>query len=404
MELLKDAALVLGALWKLFGLWFVVTSLFFWKRVRPFRRHRPKTRFACVIPARNEAAVVDGLVRSLKAQNYPGELFDIYVAPNNCTDRTEEAAREAGAHILHPVGPVRCKGDVLHQAFARLLPMDYDAFLIFDADNVASPDYLSRMNDAFCDGARAVKSAIRIKNPYDSWVSACYSLYYGLADSVYNRSRAALGLSAKLVGTGFGMSRALLEELGGWNTETIAEDAEFAALLAERGERLWWVPEAVTYDEAPTDFGVSLTQRRRWCSGIMSAAEARMGALLRAAPPKGGVRVFDMMCFLSMPFYQALSPLPMLLLMLTAAGTGVLLQQLLGALLGGVLGLLGMVLFGGIIALLMGERDRRIWKGILTFPVFMASWLPLQILSLCRRTTGWKEIRHGAALTGALER
>ena len=374
----------------MFGLWFLVTSFFFWRRPKPYPRHAPKTRFAVIIPARNEERVVGALVRSLKAQDYPAELFDVYVAPNNCTDSTEQAARTAGAEIIRPAGPVRCKGDVLHQAIGRLLPMAYDAYLVLDADNLTAPDYLARMNDAFCAGARAVKSAMRVKNPYESWVSACYALYYGLADCIYNRSRNALGLSAKLVGTGFALSRELLQELGGWNTVTIAEDAELAAQLAARGERLRWVPEAVTYDEAPISFRVSLTQRRRWCSGIMSTAEVRMGELLRACVSRGTIRAFDMMLFLSMPFYQALSPIPMLFL-LSVVGVSAFPAAVLGAL----AGLAGMMLLGGLIALLLGERDRHIWKGVLAFPIFMASWLPLQVLSLFRRTVGWKEIRHG---------
>ena len=350
--MLSSFAAALSLLWKLFGLWFPLTSLLFWRRPRPFPRRDPKTRFAVILPARNEERVIGALIRSLRAGDYPAELYDIYAVPNNCTDRTEQAARAAGAEILHPAGPVRCKGDVLHQAMNRLLPMAYDAYLVLDADNVVTQDYLSRLNDAFCAGARAVKSAIRVKNPEASWVSACYALYYGLSDCIYNRSRAVLGLSAKLVGTGFALSRELLQEMGGWNTVTIAEDAELAAQLAARGERLWWVPEAVTRDEAPVDFRTSLTQRRRWCSGIMSTAELRMGELVRS---RGGILAFDMGMFLSMPFWQALSPVPMLLLLAGAGET-----WLSGLALSAAAGLLGTLLLGGVVALLLGERG--LWK------------------------------------------
>ena len=45
-------------------------------------------------------------------------------------------------------------------------------------------------------------------------MAGCYALYYGLFDGFYNPSRAALGLSAKLVGTGFAVTRRVLERLG----------------------------------------------------------------------------------------------------------------------------------------------------------------------------------------------
>jgi len=376
---------------KLCALWFLVTSLFF-----PFFREKrekraPKTRFACLIPARNEESVVAVPVKSLLKQAYPPELFDVFVIPNNCTDKTESAALAAGARILACRGPVRYKGDALREAVGALLGADYDAFCVFDADNAVSPGFLAAMNDALLSGAQVAKAAMRAKNPYASWVSGCYALYYGLFDGFYNRSRAAVGLSAKLVGTGFAVSRDFLVKLGGWPTETMAEDAEFAAVCAGRGERVVWVPEAVTYDEAPVSFGVSLTQRRRWVSGIMDAAEREVPRLLRALPEKNAARVLDALFFLCAPFMQALSVVPALLtLSLSLSGGG---ARPLAAFAVWWASSAGAALLS---ALVSGLRGRRIAASVLLFPVFTASWLPLQILSAVRRATVWREIAHGA--------
>ena len=57
-----------------------------------FPEARGKRHFAVLIPARNEEAVIAQLVRSLKKQNYPGELVDIYVLVNHCTDNTARTA------------------------------------------------------------------------------------------------------------------------------------------------------------------------------------------------------------------------------------------------------------------------------------------------------------------------
>ena len=56
-------------------------------------------KFMAVIPAHNEEAVIKNLVESLTAQNYPKELYDIYVIADNCTDATAEIAKEAGAIV-----------------------------------------------------------------------------------------------------------------------------------------------------------------------------------------------------------------------------------------------------------------------------------------------------------------
>ena len=391
--LLDYIAIALGMALKAFAFYFFLTALLFWKRPAPYARHAPQTRFACLIPARNEEAVIGALVESLQAQNYPDALYDVYVIPNNCTDGTEDAARAAGAKIFRCFDPVTRKGDALHEAVASLLPRGYDAFCVLDADNVVHPDFLARMNDAMCAGAKVAKARQLVKNPRASWVAGCYALYFTLNEVFFNRSRASLGLSAKLIGTGFAVHRDVLTRLGGWNTSTIAEDAEFSAQCAALGERVWWVPDAVTYDEAPVSFRVSLTQRRRWCSGIMSTAELQLPCLLAPAPEVNRARATDSVLFLCAPFAQALSFVPMLLLALGAAVRGML---------GAWAAVTGLSLLGALIGSLLAAAaltalcpQRLSLGGALLFPLFMASFLPLQILSLFCPATQWKAIRHG---------
>ena len=59
-----------------------------------------KHKFMAIIPAHNEESVVANLVESLKNQEYPKELLDIYVIADNCTDNTVKIARKAGATVL----------------------------------------------------------------------------------------------------------------------------------------------------------------------------------------------------------------------------------------------------------------------------------------------------------------
>lgn len=394
-------AIALSILLRVFSLWFLLTALLFWKRPKPYPLRAPKTRFACLIPARNEEAVVGALVESLRAQDYPDALYDIYVIPNNCTDGTEDAARAAGAKIFRCFDPVKNKGDALHETIAWLLPRrmenrptapEYDAFCVFDADNVADSHFLARMNDAFLAGAKVAKGRLLVKNPRDSWVAGCYSLYFTLGDLFFSRSRANLGLSAKLVGTGFAVNREVFERLGGWNTSSIAEDAEFSAQCAALGERVWWVSDAVSYDEAPVSFRVSLTQRRRWCSGIMAAAVIMLPRLLRAAPNADRSRAVDSVFFLCSPFAQALSVLPPLLLAFGAAAEKTLAGWTLLTAASLTLGFCGALL--GACALAFLAHRRCCALAVLLFPLFMASFLPLQLLALLRPTTQWHTIRH----------
>lgn len=393
-------AAALCGVWKLFSLWFALTGALFWKRPAPYPRKPPQTRFACLIAARNEERVIGALVESLRAQHYPDALYDIYVIPNNCTDATESAALAAGAKLVHCSAPVRRKGDALRQAIAAIRWPDYDAFCVFDADNLVHPDYLSRMNDAICSGARVAKARLCAKNPSVTWVTGCYAIYYGLNELFFNRSRASLGLSAKLVGTGFAVRKDVLQRTGGWNTETIAEDAEFSAACALIGERIFWVPEAITYDEAPREFRISFIQRRRWCSGIMDTARRSLPELIRSLRSRANARTIDMIAFLCLPFAQALSPFLMAVAMIPRLLFDA--PAVFYAMLSGLgTGFLATVCIAAAACKYSALRFRTMWKSILLFPVFMASWLPLQVISLFFRQRDWREIRHwGDALAG----
>ena len=177
MECMDTLFFILSLCLKVFTVYFAAVALFALRRRKQYPRTAPKTRFAVVVAARNEEAVIGDLVYSVLNQDYPPELRDVYVVPNNCTDFTEAAAAASGAGIIRCLGKVAGKGDALHQAFAQLLRKDYDAFVVFDADNTLAPDYLSRMNDAFAAGAMVCKSRTKAANPTAGCVAGCYGLY-----------------------------------------------------------------------------------------------------------------------------------------------------------------------------------------------------------------------------------
>ena len=361
------------------------------KKPKSFSRAMPVTSFAILIAARNEEAVIGRLVESLLKQEYPRALFCTYVIPNNCTDQTAAAAYAAGAEILTCNYPVRYKGDALHQAVCQLKERKYDAYVIFDADNVVDKHFLSRINDAFCAGAKIVKGRHVAMNPKASWVAGCYDIYFSGFDLLFNRPRANGKLSAKLVGTGFSVKREVLEDLGGWNTSTIAEDAEFAAQCAGAGYPVAWVPDAVTYDEEPIAFLQSVQQRKRWSSGVMQVSRKMLPILLNR---KGGRLCFDMIAFLLMPFAQSLSVLSMLgatAARLAEQGAAAMAPMVLTVFLSYCSGMFA----AAFMIMVEREQPQRNRISILLFPLFMATWFPLQILALFHRTKFWKEMYHG---------
>lgn len=391
LEMLTGLGLMLKSVTAYFA---AVALRWIFAKSRDWPEAAPRTRFAVVIAARNEEAVIGRLVKSLLAQDYPRELLDVFVVPNNCEDDTAGAAFRAGAEILLCDQPVKQKGEALRQAFVQLEGRGYDAYVVFDADNVVDRDYLKRTNDAFCAGARVVKGRQLALNPRESWVAGCYDLYFALLDVVYNRPRANGGLSAKLVGTGFALHRSVLERLGGWNTQTIAEDAEFAAQCAAADIRVCWAPRAITYDEEPNSFVLSLRQRKRWCSGVVQVAGLRLPMLLAGR----GRLNRDMRLFLLTAVLAPISLLFCLPERLAEVGAA---DPALSAAASGLCWLACSALTL-LLQRFTRPKARRNPMAALLFPLFLLSWTPLQVLALFHRTTAWEPVRHGECRTAPL--
>ena len=233
----------------------------------PIKQHKPKNKFAVLIPARNEEQVVGSLIHSLKNQDYPEDLYDIFVIPNNCSDNTKNVSLDAGAKVLNCKVPVKSKGDVLRYIFKKLKKnKDIDAYIIFDADNIVDKNFLKRMNDTLCEGYEVAQGNRDSKNPHDSWTSSSLYLYYWILNLFYNKARMNMHASSTINGTGFMIKKSVIDE-DGFDTYSFTEDLEFSARCIIKGRKIAYVEDAITYDEQAIKYKISVIQRKRWTVG-----------------------------------------------------------------------------------------------------------------------------------------
>ncbi len=368
---------------------FISLSLFFTKKNK--LQETKKLKFAVLIPARNEEKCISKIIRSLKKQDYPKKNLEIFTIINNCTDKTEEVALKEDAKIIKAPYNVKNKGEALNYGIKKIIE-DYDVFLVFDADNEASENFVSAMNKEFSNGASLVKSKIFAKNQAESWISVCYDIHFCTANSIVNRARANLGLSARIIGTGFGVTSKYLKECGGFQTKSLAEDAEFFIGCIADGKKVAFCEEAITYDEEPTSFEVSLIQRKRWTSGIMSGFKMKFIPLIKSLGKKGS-------------FFSSLDTLIQFLFIyvriafFTLGATISIVhfnKYYINVLYGILISYIVTIVFAWLM-LLIEKRFSWTWtiiKGIVLYPIFLLSFVFLEILSLIHKTHKWQEIKH----------
>lgn len=241
---------------------------------RRFPKARNLHKYAALIAARNEETVIGNLIESIRQQDYPQELVDIFVVADNCTDRTAEVARTQGAVCYTRRDPDhRTKGYAL-QYLVEHIRKDYglDAFegyFIFDADNLLKRDFISKMNDAFDAGEKIVTAYRNTKNFDDNWISASYGIHWLRTIRSEHRARSLFHLATRIQGTGFLFAWEVIRE--GWNYTSLTEDRAFCADAVVNGYQISYQNEAEFYDEQPVDLRIALRQRIRWAKGHLQA-------------------------------------------------------------------------------------------------------------------------------------
>lgn len=355
-------------------------------------------RFMAIIPAHNEEAVVGNLIESLKNQNYDKDLYDIYVIADNCTDNTAKVAKEAGAIVYKRFDETKkTKGYALDWFLKQKIEENapYDAFFIFDADNIVHPDFIKNMNKKLCQGEDVVQGYRDIKNPTDSWITAGYALFYWSMHRFYHLARYNLGLSPLLNGTGF-MVKFDVVKPQGWDTVTLTEDIEFSLKRIIKGKKLGWATDAICYDEQPVGFKQSWSQRSRWTVGHIQCIKEYTKQLAVAAKENKTMMNFDGLLYI-------LGSIPMFIITLVLLGTNFLMYagdgmtklELFENILRYLIPTFVLPIITSAIAMFLDKRPiKPMLKGLLCYPLFMGSWLLINFKCLFKRETTWEKINH----------
>lgn len=383
-----------------YSLYYVITGVFVFFNRKKIHKFPSKKRFAVVIAARNEGKVIGNLIESLNKQNYSKDLYDVYVLPNNCKDSTEQIALNKGAKIIDCSQiKVSSKGDALRHAFDYIIDNDdtYDAFCIFDADNIVHPNFLSRMNDTMCEGYEVAQGYRDSKNPSDGWISSCYSIYYWIQNFFFNESRMNMGWSASINGTGFIVSTDIIKKHG-FNTSTLTEDIEFTAQCACNNCRIAFVKDAITYDEQPISFKESWKQRKRWSTGTIQCLKKYFKPLSKNAIKYDVPQCLDMIIFFLAPIMQiigfAVFALIFIYNMLNIPVLDIFQVAYLYKGIAAVVAYIASIAISSFVIIVEDKKIFRVYLGILTMMFFMLTWIPINISCLFNRKEEWEPIEH----------
>jgi cellulose synthase/poly-beta-1,6-N-acetylglucosamine synthase-like glycosyltransferase len=228
--------------------------------------------YTAIVPLYREAAMVEGLVRTLGKLDYPADRLQVLFALEADDEATLRAAAEADLPdhmrvVVVPPGSPRTKPRACNVALEQATG---EIITLYDAEDEPAPGQLREAAARFADGPDALaclQAPLRIKGG-KGFLARQFALEYAAQFEVVLPAMARLGVPFPLGGTSNHFRASALRDVGGWDPYNVTEDADIGFRLAERGYALSMLQEP-TFEPAPDQFLDWMPQRARWVKGYM---------------------------------------------------------------------------------------------------------------------------------------
>jgi cellulose synthase/poly-beta-1,6-N-acetylglucosamine synthase-like glycosyltransferase len=259
-----------------FGIFLFISKEFF-KRFNnnyPESLEKKTSNFAIIIPARDESNVIEDLIISIENQSIKINSKNIYIIVEDKNDPTIEIAKKHQINIiLRKKIELKRKGYALMEGIESIIKeKKYDAYFIFDADNILDPNYFKEMTKTYEKGYDIGIGYRKIKNKENA-IAVSSGLIFTIINVLSNKNRAKFSLTCNISGTGFYISGKVINNLKTYPFHSLTEDYELSLYSAIHNLTTSYNEKAYFYDEQPTNYNQYFTQRCRWIKGYFEARE-----------------------------------------------------------------------------------------------------------------------------------
>lgn len=224
-----------------------------------------------LVPAHNEALVIEKTVRSLAALDYPN--FEIIVINDGSSDNTGKILESLCTEIskLIYIDIPKGKGGKGKSATLNrgLNQTNGELIAVYDADNTPKKDALTHLVNTLLGDSKlvAVNGKVRTRNRDASLLTRFINLEFINFQWLFQAGRWHWFKLSTLMGTNYLIYKDTLLQLGGFDESSLVDDLEMSLRIFEKGKRICWIPEAITWEQEPETLPVWFRQRVRWSRG-----------------------------------------------------------------------------------------------------------------------------------------
>lgn len=232
-----------------------------------------------IVPAYNEALVIKNTINSLLASDH--QNYEIIVVDDGSLDDTSEIVREnfsndervrlfsaaaGGKAAALNVGLRYAKGDIV---------------IALDADTVFARQTVGALAHRFSDPRMgAVAGNAKVGNRINI-VTRWQALEYITSQNMDRRAFASLNCITVVPGAVGAWRRELIEQAGGFQSDTLAEDQDLTLRIRRMGFSIGYEEDAIAWTEAPDRLHTLARQRFRWAFGTLQCMRKHLDALFR---------------------------------------------------------------------------------------------------------------------------
>ena len=169
--------------------------------------------YAILIPARNESLVIEKLLISIENQTKKIKPEDVYVIVETKKDKTVSIVEKHKMTIVYRKNlNKKRKGFALDDAIKEILKSNkkYDAYFIFDADNILDKNYIKEMTKSFDEGYDIGIGYRDTKNS-KNLVSAASALTFSMINTIGNKRKSKYTNNLIISGTGYYIKGTIIE-------------------------------------------------------------------------------------------------------------------------------------------------------------------------------------------------
>lgn len=261
-----------------------------------------REKVSVIIPAYNEEVTVLATIKSLLQLDYPD--YELIFVDDGSKDKTFELVSKVyGDHpkVRLFTKPNGGKASALNYGVAQSTAQ---FVLCIDADTQLKPDALRMLMKYFNrQQVAAVAGSVKVGNVHNM-LTHWQAIEYITSQNMDRRAFDLLNMISVVPGAIGAFRRSVIQEVGGFTTDTLAEDCDLTMRILKAGYTVRNSSEAIAFTEAPDSVKMLFKQRFRWSFGVLQSFWKNKNTLLN---PKYGY--FGMVGMPNILIFQIILPL-----------------------------------------------------------------------------------------------